>query len=1379
MSARQVDVERLESWLRERVAERLKVEPGAVDPERTFDSFGLGSSDAVTLSGDLEAHLGRELEPTLAYEHPTIRAMARFLCGDEAASATAAAAPSAAARPGTSGPVAVVGMACRFPGDATGVDELWRMLAEGRDAASTVPADRWNADDYLDPDPTAPGKAYTQSGGFLRDLAGFDAQLFGLPPAEALRMDPQQRLLLELAWAALEDAGLAPDRLRGTRTGVFVGLMDGMQYAQLQLECAGPELLNDPFFAMGAAASVAAGRIAYLLDLRGPALPVDTACSSSLVSTHLAVRSLRAGECDLALAGGASSIAHPHAMVQACKMGMLARDGRCKTFDRDADGFLLGEGSGLVVLERLEDAVAAGHPVHAVIEGSAVNQDGRSNGLNAPSRAAQAAVIRAALADAGVEPDAIDFVEAHGSGTQLGDAIEVSALRDVFRERPESLEPVRVGSIKTNLGHLQGASGIAGLLKAVLAVRNGELPRTLHLSELNPALKLDGSPLAAAVEHSEWPRSMRPRRASVSSFGWSGTNAHAVVRAAPGRAPAPPEEELAHILPLSAASPTALAEVAARLRDRLIAPSAPALRDVAFTMAMGRSALPIRRALVCRDSADAARQLARLDPAAATTAGSDAPRVAFAVPDDDEEAHAHAELLRRWGVTPREDAGDAHVLIELGGDRASLLCAAAELWERGSPIAWEAVFEGSGARRVRLPTYPFQRTRFWPARAPLDGAGPSAAPASAPAQGGKRPDLADWCSAPVWRDAPIDPTREPPDGPWLVLDDGGPAQRAADTLRAAGQIVTVVAPGERLDVNPGGACTIEPRTAGHYRDLLAALSAAGVAPAHAIHGLTARAPAVDPRAAALRDVELGFESLLLLAQALAVTSGTGSATELLVASTCAADLPAERARLQPARAMFASLCRCLSEEQSTLLARHVDVSSEDLADGARQLLAELALERRPGTIAWRGERRLERGHDAVRVEPAAKPVWRERGTYMITGGTGGLGLVLAKHLAETKQARLVLTGRTALPDRDEWERRLEQAPEGDSDAERIRALLELERLGAEVMVASADVADPAALSAVVVQAKERFGALHGVVHAAGVPGSGMFQRKSLDDAAAVLRPKVLGTLALAEALRGERLDFLALYSSSAAVLGGLGESDYAAANAFMDAWAATTTAHGAHPTRVVAIGWGAWVRDSWQERLFAEAPELARRVRDYRDRLGIADDEGVELLTRVLASPHPSVMVLPQDADATLRAIAAVASAAALVAPAPRQLFPRPDLRCAYSPPRTERERALARIWSEQLGIDRIGIDDPFFELGGSSLIGLSILARIERELGAQLLAGALFERPTVRELAQLIDGDQPEEDGGLDDQSARGERRRRFAAAARRRGAPDRVAEL
>ncbi|MCC6191323.1 MAG: polyketide synthase, partial [Anaerolineales bacterium] len=454
-------------------------------------------------------------------------------------------------------PIAIVGVGCRFPGGADNPAAFWELLRAGVDAVREVPPDRWDIDAYYDPNPSALGKMATRWGGFLDRVDQFDPEFFGLSPHEAARMDPQHRLLLEVAWEALESAALPAARLAGSRTGVFVGLYNN-DYAQLL-----GGRTADAHVALGNSLGIAAGRLSHLLDLRGPSLLVDTLCSSSLVAVHLACQSLRARECEAALAGGVNVILSPASMIMTSRLLALAPDGRCKTFDARADGFVRGEGCGLVVLKRLSDALRDGDALWAVVRGSAVNQDGRSTDLTAPNVLAQQAVLRAALAQAQVAPETVGYVEAHGTGTALGDPIEVAALSAVYGlPRPDGAR-CWLGSVKTNLGHLEGAAGIAGLLKAVLALRRQAIPPHLHFQRLNPRISLTGTPFAIPTALEPWPATGQPRRAGVSAFGMSGTNAHLILEEAPPLpvAASPPDSAPAHLLTLSAHTPAALRAV--------------------------------------------------------------------------------------------------------------------------------------------------------------------------------------------------------------------------------------------------------------------------------------------------------------------------------------------------------------------------------------------------------------------------------------------------------------------------------------------------------------------------------------------------------------------------------------------------------------------------------------------------------------------------------------------------------------------------------------------------------------------------------------------------------------------------------------------------
>ncbi|MEB3358054.1 MAG: beta-ketoacyl synthase N-terminal-like domain-containing protein [Synechococcales bacterium] len=609
-------------WLIVRLAQRLKVAASEINVHEPFSSYGLDSAAAVSLSGELEDWLERRLSPTLVYDYPSIAQLAQYLAMETVATGTVATGtvatgtisdiPIAQADSGhkTQAAIAVVGMECRFPG-AENLDAFWKLLQAGRDAITAVPGDRWHNAGTRSAGGQGSNTLTTRMGGFLEAVDQFDAAFFGIAPREATKMDPQQRWLLEVAWAALENAGQSPAELAGTLTGVFIGTSSS-DYGRLL-----DNTQLDAYVGTGNAPSIAANRLSYCLHLQGPSLAIDTACSSSLVAVHLACQSLRQGECNLALVGGVNALLTPDLSVAFAKAQMLAADGRCKTFDVAADGYGRSEGCGVVVLKRLADAEQAGDRILAVIHGSAINQDGRSNGLTAPNGPAQQAVIRQALDNAGIAPAAIQYVEAHGTGTPLGDPIEVAALQAVLGHDRAIAQRCAIGSVKTNIGHLEAAAGIAGLMKVVLALHHQQIPPHLHLNQLNPQVILEGTPFFIPTQTEAWPDTPSFHFAGVSSFGFGGTNAHVVLGATSRNTsptpelPVPSLERPYHLLTLSAKTESALRQLL-ECYGRLAAASPADLSDICFSANTGRAHFSQRLAIVASSKVDLAEHLTAL-----------------------------------------------------------------------------------------------------------------------------------------------------------------------------------------------------------------------------------------------------------------------------------------------------------------------------------------------------------------------------------------------------------------------------------------------------------------------------------------------------------------------------------------------------------------------------------------------------------------------------------------------------------------------------------------------------------------------------------------------------------------------------------------------
>jgi amino acid adenylation domain-containing protein len=1455
--------------------------------------FDLGGHSLLLMRvhGMLERALERTVPVVLLFGYPTISALATHLQHAPAEVSLVASARARVARAreqadrGTA--IAVVGMAGRFPG-APDVETFWRNLAAGEESIRRFSAQELREAGVAEEQVSNP--AYVPARGALDDVDLFDAAYFNYPPREAELLDPQQRLFLECAAEALDNAGYDPKRFSG-QIGVYAGSAASTYLFNLMSR---PDRLVGGTMPMqlGNDKDFLATRTSYKLNLRGPSINVQTACSTSLVAVHAACRALIAGECEMALAGGVNVTATRVGGYTYVNQGILSPDGHCRAFDADARGTVPGEGVGVVVLKHLDDALKDRDVIHAVVLGTAINNDGDEKiGFTAPSVRRQAEVIALSQAVAGVEPGSISYIEAHGTGTSLGDPIEVEALNQVFAEG--NCERCAIGSVKSNIGHLDAAAGIAGLIKTVLSLKHAELPPSLHFERANPQIRFEDGPLAVNTRREPWIAAPgAPRRAGINSFGIGGTNAHVIVEEAPPQQPSGAARDLA-LLVLSARTARALDSAAERLAGHLERHPDLPLADVSYTLRVGRREHEYRRVVVCRDRASAISALCGRDRSRSWTARtcSKPPAVVFMFPgqgtqypgmgrelydsepvyrDAVDHCAAHlspligrdlrtllfpepggenecAEALKRTSLTQpamfvtgyalarllvsrgmapdamlghsigeltaacvsgalaledaltlvaergrlMEDTPDGAMLAvsldeqalaghlgaglsiaavnapqacvvsgipaeiealeqrlaaadvpcqrlhtsrafhcelmdgvlepltaaasrlrvrtplirylsnvsgswieaealrdpgywsrqvrspvrfadavsavldefpccvmlevgpggvlsslvrqQLGADAEvevisclphaqhphdadqTLLAAIGRAWQRGARTDWSRFDAGESRARVELPAYPFERKRFWVARAARVDAVP-AQPVTAPPA--RKLDIGDWFQLPSWQRGIAPPVSIGPARNWLLFaDPHGIADELAAHLVGAGHRVSIARPGKVFAAdNSCAAFTLRTVEAVHYRALFDALDSAGRMPDEIVHLLSVGMPR-EPGAQAL--IDACFHSTLLIAQMLGDRSGNRSVRLLLATDAMQRVLGDEPVVAE--KSLIAGAVRVIGKELANVATAGVDLpigaDRESRSAAVEALLSELSVPAQGALVAYRNAMRWTQTLIPNRVEAApGEDLLRGGGAVLITGGLGGMGLALAERFAVIPGSRIVLVQRSAMPSPDQWDSWLIAHDDQDRTTRRIKAVRALERLGAEVMVVSADVADPVQIGTLVKAVRARFGRIDGVIHAAGVAGAGLAQLKDRETAEAVLRPKVTGARVLVEALAAEPPRFIVLCSSLYALSGGVGQVDYTAANAFLDAFALELDG-GA--SQVVSIAWDAWrdvgmVADLQRDDGLKEAREQSLAI-------GISAEEGREVLVRALSTGLSQLAVSPRE----------------------------------------------------------------------------------------------------------------------------------------------------
>ncbi|CAO3460592.1 hypothetical protein [Azospirillum argentinense] len=1313
-------VQAIRARILDQVCRSLDESAERIDTSRPFFEYGLDSFVGSEVVAALAGELGVSLKPTVLFEHASIDRLSRHLGATHgaalaqrlgiaagtpavkpaAAAVSAVAAPlssqSAPSQPASSD-IAVIGMAGRFPGAAS-VEAFWEMLDAGRCAIGEVPPDRWPAESHYDPDPRKLDRTYTTRGGFLDAVDLFDAEFFNITGREAELSDPQHRLFLEQAWAALEDAGYARPGCGGLRCGVFVGAGGG-DYLTWMIQNGVP-MGAQSFW--GNTSSVLAARISYLLDLDGPSLAVETACSSSLVAIHLGCQSLLAGETDIVLAGGAFLNVTPTFHILASNGRMLAPDGRCKAFDAGADGFVAGEAVAAVVLKPLARAVADGDNILGVIKATGVNQDGRTNGITAPNPLAQAALTESVYRRFGIDPGTIGSVEAHGTGTSLGDPIEVEALTRSFRAFTDRRQFCALGSVKTNIGHAATAAGITGFVKALLSLTHRRIPASLNFERPNEQIDFASSPFFVNTVSRDWPAGGGPRRAAVSSFGFSGTNAHVVIEEAPAL-PDRPAEQPWSVLPVSARKPEALRRRLADLRGWLDGPGAAVpMADIARTLQVGRMHFAERAALVVRDH----DHLRGLLDAVLERGTADLAWVG--------RAAENAAL----GAVCRQLVADLRTPDLDEAARREKASALAQLYVIGSDPDWERLNEGSGARFASLPTYPLSRSAFRAAAGtPVR---PPASPPVAAGEGG----VTILAAEARWQDAPPVPPADGRDaGPvWLFdADDRLAGDRlAGDRLAGGLGPALLVTPGTALR-HGGGRAEIDPADAAHYRSLIQDAVSRGAGPAAIVVAWAGRLP-TDPAVQGIHAVRHILRAV--------IDAGHRDLVRLLFVWRGTEDSADAAAAVFDAVAAYAPSVKPLLPNLGVTCLR-VDPSIGDAALAARlcgELASpepEVAYRLEPGggeggTVVRRVRTLAVLGPVSTALAPSGDGVAiRTGGVYLITGGAGALGRIMARHLAARGAGQVVLVGRSA--------------PEAVS----------LEELAGPVFsYRQADVTDAASLGAVVAEVVERFGALHGVIHAAGAFTGRPLTAKTPEEFAATLAPKLDGTVALDRATADLPLDFFAVFSSVSAELGDFGQCDYAVANRFQSAWGLWREGErqrGRRQGRTLSIGWPLW-RDGGMH-TEAAAEDLYLRTAGLA---ALESAEGAELFDRVLRSGRSNVLLLKGEPERAARLFATRgiagprrAAAASLVASALPPTAPAAD--GAPIADRLRRDILHGIAQSASVPVETVERAGHLGDLGLDSLMLSDLADRLNAGLGIALSPTTFFSHGDLDSLTRHI----------------------------------------
>lgn len=1317
-------LDQVQDFLLEEFSALLRIPVHEIEVKVPLEQYGLDSVLAMRLTNQLEHTFG-PLSKTLLFEYQTIQSLAGYLAKafpsqiskqaqkEYTLSAAPGAVPADQAmvnprfmQPASStklklrrmvaphadaeDAVAIIGMGGRYPLADT-LAEFWENLKNGRDCITEIPAERWDYRRFFTHERNRPGTSYSKWGGFLRNIDRFDALFFNISPKEAELIDPQERLFLETAWETIEEAGYSKESLGGRRIGVYVGVMWG-QYELYGLQSADGSIPGSSF------ASIA-NRVSYFFNFQGPSLAVDTMCSSSLTAIHLACEEIRQGGVEAALAGGVNVSLHPNKYLNLSQGNFASSDGRCRSFGQGGDGYVPGEGVGAVLLKSLSRALRDGDHIHGVIRASSINHGGKTNGYTVPNPVAQGDLIAEVLRKAAIDPASIGYVEAHGTGTALGDPIEITGLVRAFDaeedQPPATRQSCALGSVKSNIGHLESAAGIAALSKVLLQFRYRQLVPSLHAETLNTHIDFSQTPFAVQRRLEDWPSQQgHPRRAGVSAFGAGGANAHLLVEEfVENRQHQVAPSQLELIL-FSARTKTALLVLAEKMLDHLATATEQSLADIAFTTQVGRTPLPERLAIIAVDKEELRRLLHSWLSQPSKEQG--------------QEKREGAEKIfagstgkgRRQKKEPNRDLEHTASLQQalVQGELAEL----ALHWVTGGEIDWTQLHRGVPPHRCSLPTYPFERERYWLETMPTPGLADSVQP---------RAQMLAYRSQ--WNPRPLPPKEYARiQGNLLFLGD------AAQLLDACREnidgVVVAVGFGRGYQCLDAGQYLVNPNQTQDIDRLVDDLVQRGWTPATIVHALDNH----TTEGSAGLPVETGLFVLHDLCQAFLKRRVWGAIR--LVSCSSAGGGEYELSLYQA----LAGYLKSLAQEQPQCAWKVVTLDNS-ITTGYR---VHCFLEELTAPNGWNqeiflsmeGACTITRQVRELVLFPESQMVgqdpWKQGGVYLVTGGMGGLGFIISRHLASRYGAKLVLTGRSP------------------ADAAIQNKLDVLQQEGGQALYVQADMTQSEHVAQAIAAAKRHFSHLNGIIHSAGINRDAFILHKTREEMAAVLAAKVEATVHLDQATKNEQLDLFVLFSSAAGEFGNPGQADYAFANAFLDRFAEkrqVLVARGERFGHTVSINWPFWEEGGMQ--LSLSDIELSKQRTGL---VPLPTAAGLRSWDLFVQSKATQILALYGEADKITAFLAHRLSDISPPAAHTETVFPTDNDRGL----REAVELYLKSLLSEQikLAVDRIDTQESFAAFGVDSMMISRINAALERDLG-ELPKTLLYEYQTIEELADHL----------------------------------------